>query len=281
MLKEHKAEKRHINTLRSYPKQSVFGDIPDNELDGLAQDIAKRGLDHPVHILTDGTIIQGHQRVRAAKLLGWSEIDVIVRSDLVGKAQLTYETFISDNLRRRHLSPLAKARCIQCLLESANQSEDAMHQLVRDYVGKQLNLSGRSVQRYMQVLRLPAELQDAFDRSEIGLPQVATFFNLTLEERERIAEVARKGGDLSDAFDEARKEILRNRPARSSRSKFAGAVDQWHTKLRLEITKPGFCLTPGLRRSVQQLSGALLEVLRQSKPANEARKARSQRRIAT
>ncbi len=157
---------------------------------------------------SDGTIIQGHQRVQAAKLLGWSEIDVIVRSDLVGKVQLTYETFISDNLRRRHLSPLAKARCIQCLLESANQSEDATHQLVRDYVGKQLNLSGRSVQRYMQVLRLPAELQDAFDRSEIGLPQVATFFNLTLEERERIAEVARKGGDLSDAFDEARKEIF-------------------------------------------------------------------------
>ena len=34
---------------------------------------------NPLQVLPDGTIISGHQRVRAAKLLGWSHIEAVVR----------------------------------------------------------------------------------------------------------------------------------------------------------------------------------------------------------
>ena len=116
---EQTVTKWKIAKLKDHPRQAeMFGDVGDGELKALAENMDKRGQRDPVHIAPDGTVIAGHQRVRAAKLLGWKEIDVVVRHDLAaGGASAIEEHFIEDNFVRRHLPPLVRAKCIKRLME--------------------------------------------------------------------------------------------------------------------------------------------------------------------
>jgi hypothetical protein len=50
-------------------------------------DLNHHDFQHLVEILPDGVIISGHLRVRAAEPLGWTEIDVMVRTDLAEVGQ--------------------------------------------------------------------------------------------------------------------------------------------------------------------------------------------------
>ncbi len=53
---------RKLSSLRTYPKQqAMFADMSGDDLARLAKSM-KRGLDEPVEILPNGTIISGHQR---------------------------------------------------------------------------------------------------------------------------------------------------------------------------------------------------------------------------
>ena len=80
---KQKIEYRNPDDLHDHPSQAgLFGNVPDDDLAELAADMTERGQQIPVEILPDGTIITEHQRVRAARLLQWEEIDVIVRHDL-------------------------------------------------------------------------------------------------------------------------------------------------------------------------------------------------------
>jgi ParB family chromosome partitioning protein len=104
------AKKWKISKLKDHPQQAaLFGDVSEPELKALVKKIQKEGFRDPVEIQSDGTIITGHQRVRAAKVLGWTEIDVEIRSDLEAAGPEAVEQhFISDNFIRRQLSQLAR-----------------------------------------------------------------------------------------------------------------------------------------------------------------------------
>ena len=78
-----------LDTLQPHPKQQLaFLGLSDAEDAALRDDMEKHGLQHPVEILPDRTIIAGHRRVAAAKALGWTKIDAIVRHDLVEQGEL-------------------------------------------------------------------------------------------------------------------------------------------------------------------------------------------------
>ena len=50
------------------------------DIDGLAASMAALGLLHPIVVTPDGLLICGERRLCAAKLLGWKQIPVTVRS---------------------------------------------------------------------------------------------------------------------------------------------------------------------------------------------------------
>lgn len=174
--KKNIAKKWPINKLKPHPRQApVFGDLPDEELQLLIADIEKRGLRDPIHILPDGTIICGHQRVRAARHLDWTEIDAIVRYDLESAgAAAVEEEFIKDNFVRRQLSPLARARCIQRLMEIEEGRAPGMGYVIdreelQARIGAQMGLCPRSVRRHLLVMQTIIDIQKAYDRGEITL----------------------------------------------------------------------------------------------------------------
>lgn len=158
--------------LKDHPQQRlIFGDVTDAELRALAEDMREHGQRVPVEVLPSSVVVCGHQRVRAAKLLGWTRIEVKIRYDLEAAGNgAVLEALISDNLYRQHLSPLARARSMQYLLEAAGTKyADERKELLKAQIAERLHLSARSVSRYLLVLRTPRPIQDAFDRNQITL----------------------------------------------------------------------------------------------------------------
>jgi ParB/RepB/Spo0J family partition protein len=173
---ERKVIRRKISKLKDHPRQAeMFGDIDAEELAALAQNMDKRGLRDPVEITPDGTVIAGHQRVRAAKLLGWKEIDVVVRDDLAQQGEgAVEERFIEDNFVRRQLSPLARAKCILRLMEleegrDVSRFGFSRKEKLKAKIAQRMGLSARSVSRYLLLLEAPLAVQKAFDRGAITL----------------------------------------------------------------------------------------------------------------
>ena len=160
-----------IDQLKPHPKQTeVFSDLSEHELQRLVESIEKNGLEHPPEILPDGTLIKGHQRVRAAKSLGWTEIQVIVRNDLAAQgAEAVEEAFITDNLDRRQLGPLEIARCYRRLKALERNSPWGLSPRekgdLRDQLSKRFGVSGRTLDRYERMLDTPQAVQDAVARN--------------------------------------------------------------------------------------------------------------------
>lgn len=67
---------------------------PDRNMDAIKASLKKFGLQKPLVVDRDGTIVAGNGTLEAAKQLGWKEIQ-IVRSDLIGAEAMAFA--IADN----------------------------------------------------------------------------------------------------------------------------------------------------------------------------------------
>jgi ParB/RepB/Spo0J family partition protein len=170
-----KTEKRKLSGLKPHSRQAeLFGDLPDHELQRLTESLADHGLDHPVEILPDGTIVKGHQRLRAAEILGWKTIDVIVRDDLAEAGEAaTVEEMIRDNLDRRQLGPIDIARCYHEVRRLHSRCpwdlEWEQKADLRDQLAARFGKSGRTLDRYRRLLKTPRVVQDAVQDGRLTL----------------------------------------------------------------------------------------------------------------
>lgn len=193
-----------LDRIKEHPRQAKNFDVgEDAAIALLIDDMAKNGQQHPIEVLPDGTAVAGHRRTRAARKLGWKEIDVIVRYDLAKAGPDAIERYmISDNYLRRHLSPLGKARSLSRLMELELKEplrlfgSNRMEQL-KYKVGKTLGLSGRSVSRYLAVLETPVEVQAALEAGRLKLVVASRVAGLSICDRERVAAAIRAGEEPS------------------------------------------------------------------------------------
>jgi ParB family chromosome partitioning protein len=215
-----------VADLHEHPQQrAMFGDLSDDELEALTEDLRKHGLRNPIEALPDGTIVAGHQRLRAAKKLGWEEVDVIIREDLAAAGDTAQETFfINDNLLRRHLGPLAKARCLHRLLvletEGRTGTPDRRKkEILKARIGERLGVSLRTVSRYLLVLKTPREIQVAFDAGKVTLIAAGRVALLSRSKQREIAQRLAEG--------EQPKRVLAQYLTRPGHHKLGDAVERF------------------------------------------------------
>jgi ParB family chromosome partitioning protein len=241
-----------IDRLKDHPLQATyFGDLSDAELDTLAQDMDDNELQDPVKILPDGTIIAGHQRVRAARRLNWTEIEVVVRTDLAKGGEAAVESYLlRDNLIRRQHSPLCRARGIRRLLEIESGCDPGelpfgKFEQLKKRIGDQLGgLHLRSVSRYLRVLEAPVAVQQALDRGELSLNNAGKlaglFRELSEEHQQKIAGRLAEGSNASKVVDEflratkSQEELVNSafrRVARVLEHELPTIRDEWHVVL--------------------------------------------------
>lgn len=243
-------EERKLKDLRPFPRQKdYFNDLPDEELAGLAAAM-KTGTVPPIEILPRNriglpinTIIRGHQRLRAAQKNGDQEISVLVRYDLANADSATVEhEFLADNHYRRHESPLSRARVALRLLELKPKEMlagvgDAE---MRDRIGKVVGMSGRNLDRHVNVLRAPRAIQDAFEAKKLSLVLASRVGCMPARKQ---AEVARRLGQGEDPTLVVR-EMLgppRKQPTspRAAIGALADAIEQGETALLSQIDTVG------------------------------------------
>lgn len=186
-------ERRKLDALVTNPLQATyFNDLNDSELAGLANDIQVSGLKQRIEILPDDTILHGHQRRRALKKIGQVEYEVLVRYDLAAaKPAVIEREFLSENLNRRQLGPVARARVAARLfeLEQAKKHHvDSDGSQMRERVGKMLDTSGRTVSRYLALLKTPIEVQNAVDAGALPMTVALRVAGLAPEKQLEIAE---------------------------------------------------------------------------------------------
>ncbi len=185
-----------LDWVKDHPRQSeFFAETSDVELQELADDLERRGQQEPIHCCPDGTIIRGHRRVKAARLLGWSQIIAIIRQEAADPlAPDVVEELLLDNLMRRQLDDLAVARIYRHLKESSELKDFDGSGDTRDRLAARLNCgkSGRSLDRLERLLDLPREIQDAISRGELTKLDGERILKLSIRKQTRIATAIQK-----------------------------------------------------------------------------------------
>lgn len=201
-------EKRRLADLSPHPKQAgLFEELPEEQIKALAENIKANGLHHEIEILPDGTIVCGHQRARALKLLGWEEVNCWVRYDLDDLA--VEARLIDDNLQRRQLSPLEAARCYKRLKEMGwNRWTDEVKKRedLRDVIGRRLGLSGRKLDRLIRILDAPVEVQRAYETGVLTQADAEWVGQSSKEVQEKIAREIDSGVSSREAVKAAKKQ---------------------------------------------------------------------------
>lgn len=95
-------EYRDPMELKELSNNNVIPPLKDEEYEELKKSIQADGINVPLLITTDGIVLSGNHRRRAANELNLDRVPVIVKSDVPPEDYLTYA--IEDNLFRRQLT---------------------------------------------------------------------------------------------------------------------------------------------------------------------------------
>ncbi len=125
-------------------------------LEELSNSIREFGVLCPilVRVLGAGTyrLVSGERRLRASKLLGLDTIPAVIDTD-EDSSESTLSKQLVENMQRQDLSPMEKAIAV-------GQLRDQFSLSVRD-IAKKLGISKSQVQRSLDILSLPDDLQAA------------------------------------------------------------------------------------------------------------------------
>ncbi len=198
-------EEVQLELLRDHPRQSDFFALASRtDLEELANDLRHRGQQEPIHICPDGTILRGHRRVAAAKLLGWTTIKALIRREFVDPcSDAAVAELITDNLVRQQLDDLAIARCYQELKRSGLYAASAVEAGdARDRIAARLKTgkSGRSLDRLERLLRLPRDIQDMISENRLNKFCAEKILRLSEAKREQLFGEFRAGRPVPEVL---------------------------------------------------------------------------------
>ena len=132
-----------------------------DKLDELAESIKKHGILQPIIVSKKGhsyELIAGERRLRAAKLLNFKEVPVIIREV---SARDKLELSIIENIQRQNLNPVEEGKSYQRLMEEFGLTQEEIAQ----QVGRGISLISSSV----RILKLPIVIQEALVARQLTL----------------------------------------------------------------------------------------------------------------
>jgi hypothetical protein len=203
--------------LKDHPDQAkYFRSYGKFERKQLKADIVANGVRVPPEVIPPNnaaelrkyTILKGMTRIKIWAELGHEKIKVLVRFDLLTATREEIDKeFLLDNVARRQLDKLGQARAAVglCVIERKRTGravcgDPLANGDVRERVGKIIGMSGRNLQRYLNVLSAPLEVQDAFQAGIISLNDASRVIGLKKCDQDAIASCLRNGEDAYQVF---------------------------------------------------------------------------------
>jgi ParB family chromosome partitioning protein len=166
------AERQEIPLDRIRPNPFQPRKVFDGEgLEELRESILRHGVLQPIVVRpTDGgfELVSGERRWRAAQQAGLSRIPAVVRAQVSDDDLL--ELALVENLQRRDLDPIERARGFQVLLERLN--------LTQQEVAERVGLKRTSVANHLRLLELPEAVQTALTKGLIQMGHAKALLGL-------------------------------------------------------------------------------------------------------
>jgi len=160
-----------INTIRPNPYQPRT-EFDSKEIESLSESLKKDGLLQPVVVRPAGAgfyqLVAGERRWRAAKLAGLGRIPVVVRQ-VDDKKML--ELALVENIQRRDLNPMEKARAFKQLM--------TLNSWTQDQTADSLGMARPSVANFIRLLELQLEVQEAVSRGAITMGHARALAGVT------------------------------------------------------------------------------------------------------
>lgn len=125
-----------------------------NNMDDMIESVRKHGIIEPITVTQDGEgyrIVTGHRRYRAAKAVGLTELEVLVREP-DDRATRRFKSLIS-NIQRESIGSIELAETLTNLLQSG--AAPTQRELAR-----QIGKSEQWMSGMLRVLEMPARLQE-------------------------------------------------------------------------------------------------------------------------
>ncbi len=132
----------------------------DESLADLAESIKENGIIQPLVVIKSGggyELIAGERRLRAAKVLGLSEVPVIVRD---GNELRKLELALVENIQRDNLNAIEEALAYQKLMDELS--------LTQEDVAKRVGKSRSQIANKIRLLGLSVEIKRALNTSQIS-----------------------------------------------------------------------------------------------------------------
>jgi len=131
------------------------------KLDELAESIKKYGILQPIIVSKKGhsyELIAGERRLRAAKLLNFKEVPVIIREV---SARDKLELSIIENIQRQNLNPVEEGKSYKRLMEEFG--------LTQEEIAQQVSRGISIVSSSVRILKLPIVIQEALAARQLTL----------------------------------------------------------------------------------------------------------------
>ena len=206
-----------IHPFRNHP----FRLYERERLDDMVESIREHGILSPLIVWKNSDVYEmlaGHNRQNAGRLVGLTEVPVIVKSDLTEKEAYVY--VIETNVIQRGFAELLPSEKAAVLAEryekviSQGKRNDIMQEITRlndsdveetcghdvqklknrDAIGKEYGMTGRNIARYMRVNQLSQPLKEKLDSGTLTLVAAVDLSYRSAEEQNAVLELAEQGG---------------------------------------------------------------------------------------
>lgn len=191
-----------VSALKPHPKNhEYFDDVSGEDYERLKKSIQLDGIQAPIIVAADMTIISGHQRYRVAKELDLPEVSVIIRSDIKSEDD-KLRNLISANFGRLKNDPAKQRKAVAKYVELVgfkhgevgrnhefqNSQNENSEKLTLDQIAKQLGISKANLTRLLSLERfLTDSMKELVDDGVIGETLAADIITrMTEEEQDRL-----------------------------------------------------------------------------------------------
>ncbi len=157
-----------LHTFINHP----FKVLDDEKMDELVESIRENGILSPVVVrpLDDGyELISGHRRTHAAKRAGLTSVPAVIRNLSDDEATVL---MVDANIQREEILPSERAHSLKMKIDAINRlyrHGDRKCVRSRDIAGDEAGLSGRQVQRYLNLNDLNQGFLDMVDEKRIQM----------------------------------------------------------------------------------------------------------------
>lgn len=152
----------------------------------------------PILARSDGTIIAGERRYRAASLVGLKELEVVINEEPLTESQVRVFQ-LTENIHRADLTDAEKWRAYEELLR-------LNHGWTNKDLAQHLKLSESSVSKYLAPSRCTKEVQEALEAGRIGITTCYEMSRGTEDQQRELLRLREAGASRDGLAEHARKQ---------------------------------------------------------------------------